>query len=478
MLGTRTILGLAIDEFGIVAAEVSARSGRPEIRHVGQLTFDDKLSSDNMSERAGQLKQFLRTNHFSSKHVVIGIPLKWVVAREVVAPPAAADAIAGMLGIQAERAFSFNANELIFDYYGSTSTSESSRVMLLAVRRQMVEQIKEMATVAGLHPQAVTVSALAFGESQSASGSRQHYGLYARPAYCEFWSQSNGRLQTIRHVPIASSNGSAADPAELLTSTIQKQVMLTSQQDQSPPYEVTFYDASGLSSAVIDRLNKDLKPQITLADGRSAFLSSASTVSGQSERAQSIAAAAVAMTAVSTAGPEIDFLNPRIGAKKVSSRKKAVTWAAMAGAACVLVVGLLVLDWQLKRSDIEKYKVQLEDLKPQIEKAQKEVARITYADPWLSQTPRFLECLKELTVAFPQAPNTAWVTNLTVNEKGGGSMIGKARDEATALAVIAKIRENSAYFSDVQRNYSRGGTKEGEGYDFSVNFIFKFKGGK
>lgn len=476
MLGSRTILGLAIDEFGIVAAEVSARSGRPEIRHVGQLAFDDKLSSDNINDRAGQLKAFLRTSHFSSRHAIIGIPLKWVVAREVMAPPANADAIAGMLGIQAERAFSLNASELIFDYYGSTSASESSRVMLLAARRQMVEQIKELAVAAGLHPQAVTVSVLAFGATRFQGGSEQRYGLYARPTYCEFWSQSNGRLQTIRHVPIASSNGSAGDHADLLTSTIQKQVMLTSQQDQSPPYEVTLYDASGLSSTVIERLNKQLKPQITLADGRSAFLSGVSIAADQSAEAQSVAAAAVAMTAVGAAGPVIDFLNPRIGAKQVSSRKKAITWGSAVAAACVLAVGLVALDWHLKQSDVEKYNAQLEQLKPQIAAAQKVVDRVTYADAWISQNPRFLGCLKELTLVFPQAPNTVWATNLTLNDKGDGSMTGKAVNEATARAVVDKIKKNTSFFTEAGLNYIRASGKEGEGFDFSMNF--KFKGGK
>jgi hypothetical protein len=473
MLGTRTILGLAIDEFGIVAAEVSARSGRPEIRRVGQVTFDDKLSSDNMGDRAGQLKQFLRTNHFSSKQAVIGIPLKWVVAREMMAPAANADAVAGMLGIQAERAFSLNANELIFDYYGSTSTSESSRVMLLAARRQMIDQIKELAVAAGLHPQAVTISALAFSAAQSASGSEQHYGLYARPTYCEFWSQSNGRLQTIRHVPIASSNGSTPDPAELLSSAIQRQVMLTSQEDQSAPYEVTLYDASGLSSAVIEQLNKQLKPQITVTDGRSAFLSGGLAATDHSAQAQSVAAAAVAMTMASAAGPAVDFLNPRIGAKKVSSRRKAITWGVVGAAACVLAITLVVLDWHFKQRDIAQYTAKLESLQPQIDAAQKVVDRVTFAGPWLSQEPRFLECLRQLTPAFPQRPNSAWATNMSLNDKGGGSMSGKAVDKATALAVMAQIRTNPI-FKEVNMNYLREAGKEG--FEFSVNF--QFKGGK
>jgi hypothetical protein len=468
MLGTRTILGLAIDEFGIVAAEVSAHTGRPEIRHVGQLTFDEKLSSDNVNDRAGQLKAFLRTNHFTSKHAVIGIPLKWIVAKEMTAPAAANEAVAGMLGIQAERAFSLNANELIFDYHGSTSTSEPSRVMLLAARRQMIEHIKEMAASAGLHLQAVTVSALAF--SGSADSSRAHFGLYARPAYCEFWSQSNGRLHAVRHIPIPSTNGSGPDHTDVLTSAIQKQVMLTPQQDQTPPYEVTLYDASGLSTSVISRLDKQLRPQITLSDGRSSVLAG---TSGQGEHAEAIAAAAVAMAAARTAGPQVDFLNPRIGIKKVDHRKKAITYIAGGVAACVLIVGLIALDWHLKTSQIASYKAQLEEAKPQIDNAKLVVDRVAYAKSWLSQEPKFLERMRELTLMFPQKPNSAWVGNLTLTERTGGSLTGKSSDQATALDIIRQLREDKKFFTDIQRNYLRQ-TKEG--FEYSINF--KFAGDK
>jgi hypothetical protein len=460
MLGTRTILGLAIDEFGIVAAEVSARAGRPEIRRVGQVTFDEKLSSENVNNLAGQLKQFLRTNHLSSKHVVVGIPLKWVVAREVMAPAATADAIAGMLGIQAERAFSLNSSELLFDYYGSTSTTDPSRVMLLAARRQMIDQIKEMVVAAGLKPLAVTVSALAFNGAKSSGG----FGLYARPTYCEFWGRSNGRLEMIRHVPIVSSNGSAGDPAELLTATIQKQIMLTPLRDQSGPVDVTLYDASGLSGAVIERLNKQLKPQIALSDGRSALLSGSDQA-----QAQAVAAAAVAMTAIG-ARPAVDFLNPRIGAKKASSHKKVLVWGVAAAALVVLGVGGLGYHWYSIQSDIDAFTAKLKEEQPQIDAAQQVVNRINYAAPWIDQEPRFLQCLKELSAVFPQTSNSVWATSLNFNDKGGGAMSGKATRKDLALRVINDIAKNPN-FSEVNMNFIREAGKNG--FEFSVNFQYK-----
>ena len=88
MLGTRTVLGLAIDEFGIIVAEVGARVGRSEVRRVGHLDFEETLNTDNAQELGRKFKQFLRDNHFTAKRAIIGIPTKWMVAKEIVAPPA------------------------------------------------------------------------------------------------------------------------------------------------------------------------------------------------------------------------------------------------------------------------------------------------------------------------------------------------------------------------------------------------------
>ena len=43
MLGTQTLLGLAIDDSGVAAAEVGIRSGRPEIKRTALMPFDEKL---------------------------------------------------------------------------------------------------------------------------------------------------------------------------------------------------------------------------------------------------------------------------------------------------------------------------------------------------------------------------------------------------------------------------------------------------
>ena len=449
MLGTRTLLGLAIDESGVVVADVAARSGRPEVRRVGQLAFREKLSAETAKELGQQLRQFLRTNHFSSKHAVVGIPTKWIVTKEIQAPPASVEAMGGILSIQAERAFSLNASELVFDFVGRTSTSESSKVTLLAARRQMIDDIKELTTAAGLQVEAVTVSALAFSRLLAGQDADVRYGLYARSNYCEFWSQANGQLRTIKHVPLASMNGTASGRAEQLADAIQRSILLAGEHSHKPPHEVTLYDADGTGEGLVDRLNAQLKPTVLITDGRSGLVSDRMTASEGSEGHQSLAAAALAIAGAATDKPTVNFLNPRIGRKKTASHKRAITWIAAAAVIAIAAAGLATYDWMTKESDIKAYQAELDDMSAELEAVQAIRNRLSYARPWTSQDPVFLECIREITETFPQR-GTIWATSLALNDTGEVSIVGKASSESSFHATVGDLVANRTAFENVE----------------------------
>ena len=473
MLGTQTLLGLAIDDSGVAAVEVGIRSGRPEIKRTALMPFDEKLSSDNAKDIGQRLRHVLRENHLSAKRAVVGIPTKWIVTKQIVAPAATPDALAGILGIQAERAFSLNASELIFDYCGKTSSSEKSEVLLVAAQRQVVGRIKELTDAAGLQVRSIGVSALAFGKHLSESGLHQRYGLYARPTYCEFWSQSNGRLHCLQHVPMAHTSGNT-ERAELLTSTIQRLVLLSSEQDQSPPYEMTIYDASNLSDGAIGRLHEQLAPQIITDNGNTLLLSNRLGSPDGMAESQSIAAASLAITTLSTGRLSADFLNPRIGRKKAAGHGQLAKWAAVAAVVLVVGVGAVIADWHSKRADIAAYSERLDAISEDAAAAREMVDRISYAGSWTSQKPEFLECLRQLTLAFPESPRV-WATSLALSEQAEGSLVGKAVDEASFYEVLDNMKQNIA-FSEVMTMHVRNAGGSSMEKEFAVTF--KFRGSK
>ncbi len=471
MLGNRTVLGLAIDELGVGVAEVGARVGRSQVRRAGRWDFAEPLSDANAQELGGQFKLFLRSNHFASKQAIVGIPTKWIIAREIVAPPAVANALAGLLTIQAERAFSLNAGELVLDYCGAPSDSERTTITLLATRRQLVDQIREFATAAGLQIQVMTVSALALDEASGPTGEGRSYGLYSRPGYCEFWSRSENRPETISHIPTAGVNGAPDEKVKQLTATLQRLMLLLPQQNQSPPYRVTLYDACGLPAGAVDRLNEQLAPQIQVDDGQIRMSMMGLDTVDDTERREAMTAAAVAITGTGTTPPTVDFLNPRIGRKEISSRKRLTGWVAFVAVACMVAVGAVAADWQMTRSDIATYTKQLESMSEDLADARLVVERMSYARGWTSQKPEFLECIRHLTLAFPETPSV-WATSLALTENAEGSLVGRAVDDTSVIEVQDSIKQNEV-FSDVQMIHIRDVGRNSTEKEFAVKFKFQ-----
>ncbi len=470
MAGTRHVVGLAIDDCGVVATEVCIRASGPEIRGSGELSWAKELTAETAAELGQQLRQFLHERGFTAKKAVVGLAAKWVLAREVETPPATPEVLAGVLGIQAERIFSMNASELVFDYCGKASPSEKSQVLLLATRRQLVDEVKSLTTAAGLQVQSITVSAFACGSIPSDNGSACRYGLYTRPTYCEFWGQSPCGPQFIKHIPLVV-NGDPSGYADLLTAAVQRQVLLASRQDQVPPHHVAAYDACGLSEDIFKRLNERLGPQIVVRSGRSGLLSKGSTTSSGGQEAHAVAAAAVALAAVRVERPVIDFLNPRIGEKKKADNKRVLIWAGIVAAVCLIALGAWLVGWRSDVLDIGEYEAQLEAMSADVTEAKGVVEQLTYADKWGDTTPRFLSFLRELTQAFPDE-GYIWVTSLGLNEAGSASVMGKASSEAGFYEVWDKISRNPMFSNGKIIHIQDVGQNSRE-KEFAVSFVFK-----
>jgi hypothetical protein len=471
MFGTRTILGLAVDETGIVAAELEVRAGRPRVRRAGELRWEQEFRPENMRALGERVRQFLRDRQFSAKQAVIGIAAKWILAREIAVPPASTETLAGMLSIQAERTFSLNTGELVFDYCGRTDASEKGQVLLLAAPRQFLQQIGELARSAGLQVQALTVSALALGTVLSEAGREQGYGLYVRPTYCEFWSQWNGRPQFLNHIPMTSTDGSPDDYTQALVSTIRRSILLSSPRESSGPRHVTAYDARGGSEDLVAPLGERLAPEIAVIDGSAVLPSPGLGATDGSPQVRSVAAAAVALTVARGDGPAVDFLNPKIGHKKTTSRKRVVVWVAIVGVASLVALGALLADWRRNVSDIAAYTRQLEQMSDDITAARELVERVAYAGSWTSRQPQFLACLRALTEAFPQEPRI-WATSLALNENGKGALVGKTDREESFYEVLDKIKENQA-FSEVTMVHIRDVGRDSREKEFAINFKFQ-----
>jgi hypothetical protein len=182
------------------------------------------------------------------------------------------------------------------------------------------------------------------------------------------------------------------------------------------------------------------------------------------------AAAALALAGLQKQRLAVDFLHSRLVSRKRIALKGKVAWAAGMAAAVLIAGFFLLLDWQREHQEIEDLKGQLEIMQASVATAKDVVDKTGFARGWYDRRPGFLDCLRELTLAFP-VEGRIWATSLAMGENMRVLLSGKATDEGAVLEVLDRLK-GSPRFSDVKPLYIREVGGETKDVSFAISFRF------
>jgi hypothetical protein len=186
--------------------------------------------------------------------------------------------------------------------------------------------------------------------------------------------------------------------------------------------------------------------------------------------------------------PAVDFLHSRLAPPKKTWLDRKARWGIAAAAVVLAVTGFMVWNWLSTRSEVARLQGRLADLKSDLREAKEVVDNVTYARPWYDGRPGFLDCLREVTAAFPDT-GTIWATSVMVKQealpegppgKGAApaakadmqvSLMGKAVNKNAALDVYDKLNANPRLIN-VKQLYIRqaAGAAREESFAFSFSF--------
>ena len=480
MLRARRILGLNIEEHSILAAELRITDGKREVKYTAEFDFPEGLSLQEPDRLGKALMQFLRQNRFSAKRAVVGIPAKWLMVKQKDIPPASAESVAGILRIQAERDFSLDLKDVVLDYAG-----EGESVLLVATLHRKVDQVVAMAQAAGLSVQSITSSAMALasatGQSQSAPGLM----LHLKPDGAELTARSGGQFRLLRHLPLAppaqseTSFGAAGSWIAALYNDVRRVVsLLPGGEAWQEPDQLLIWDGIGLDPSAVGTLGERLSLGVKVSESLSDLGVTHSLSACEAEGCRFAAAVALGLTGFQPGLLPIDFLHSRLALRKKTAFKRRALWAACVAATLVVACLSVLLDWQKDKEEVAVLKNRLEEMSEDLEAAKGVIEKVSLARGWHDGRPRFLDCLRELTLRFPEEGRT-WATNLAVREDMRGIVSGKSVDEKSVLEVFDTLKDGGT-FSDVKLLYMRqAGTRSpararGGGHEvsFAISFIF------
>jgi hypothetical protein len=465
-LRRRKSLGLAIEERSILAAEVRMAGARPMLDCAAEFAFPEGLSLDNPEPLGQALRDFLHKNGFSAKHAVIGIPARWLLAKDKEFPPAGQNALAGMVRLEAESSFATDLDELMVDYANGAGSTKGGRVLVTAIARQKADQLLTMAQAAELKPKALVPTSLVLSAALRPR-SASLLTLSLRPNHVELVVRSAGRFQALKHL---SATTSGADWKQDLAGELRRLTMLLPRAEGTrPPDELVICDGAGLDAASLKRLGEDLAVPTVLSDGV-ATLGIAPAGREPAEGHRFTPAAALALAGARGEQLPVDFLHSHLVETGTTKAGRRIALAAAAVGVVLAATALLYADWRSDKAALASLKQQYEAMKPQIDTARQVVDQTTLAAGWYDQRPKFLDCLHELTLAFP-VEGRIWVTSLAMREDMRVAVTGGASDQRTVLETLDQIRKNPA-FADVTVLYVRDTAGASREVAFSVTLLF------
>jgi hypothetical protein len=492
--GKHNFLGIAVGERSIAVAEIAAARGDGggtgwEMRRAAE--FQPAGDIDGAGE---EFKRFLQENGFNAARAVVGVPARWIVAREREVPPSSDAQAAEMLRLAAERMFSAELGELAVDYAGTADPSSPRAVLLMAMPRKQLGRIVQLVESAGREVAAVMPTTLALADAarpDGADNARDGLVLSLGGDAVELAAHRGGAPRLLRHLPVrgpelASQNGTRAAAVSSLAGEIRRTVAMMPRGGAS---------ASAATSAdtlrVWDGVGLDAQDAVTLArqagvelqGGAGAFsamgLASGSQIAGAGRESAIRFAPALAL-ALAGANPypaAVDFLNPRLAPPKRQRFGRSSAWAiAIASAAAV---GLLVL-WgsvRWRESHAATLRASRQALDAQVASAEQISQRISIARGWYPQgRPAVLECLREITEAFPNDGEPMFVTQFSLPESRKGQLLGKSPNQPLVLDLVERLNK-SPNFADAKHEYILRADNNSNDVAFSISFTYEGGGG-
>jgi hypothetical protein len=475
MMTRRKMLGLAVTERSITAVEVGVVHGRRHVLHAAEFPMPGGDAPQDPALLGKELRQFLRQNRFSASRAVVGIGTRWLVAKEQSLPPTAADLMAGVLSLAAEREFASDPKDLAVDYSGPVDSSEGQSVLLVAAPRRNVDHLLATARAAGLTVAAVTSSTMALASATGGPASARRLVLYLSPTATELSVSSGGGFRMVRRLATSLPAATAArscpeeDRLDGLADEL-RQVITLLPGAKTPPQgpDLLIWNASGLPAAALGRLGERLPLAVRLCE----YPADLGISDGPAAPAgEFVAAAALALAGLDSRTLAVDLVHSRLNPRKRFALRRKFAWAVGLAAAVLLAGIALLVDLQREEQEVQDLKDRLDSMKDSLAAAKDVVDKADFARGWYDRRPRHLDCLRELTLAFP-AEGRIWTTSLAIGEDLRVLLSGKAADGRAVLEVLDRLTANRK-FSDVKHLYTRevGGGSQEVSFAISLSFV-------
>lgn len=425
-----------------------AGQGAQLIRH-STLDLVPGADLDAPAGLGSALAQHLKQQGYGSRHAVIGLCPRWVLARQRMVPPADSESMRGIVSLQIEREFAGSSSTMTFDYLANQAGDDAAQTALLlaGARSSVLRQIEQAAIAAGLQLDGITATPIAAAT-----------GLSGTVVLVEPGVSAVMRVQGGRVIAMASCNAEPGTLAEQQGRT--KLIADVSRCLLQLPGETVGEAVTLLLPDTVSQADAQ-----ALADEAAQRLGVAGVTAQQADSAELLANHAL-QSGVKT----IDFLHSRLTPPRQSRVSPAMRWAIRAAVLVLLIGGLGVYFWfdaTSRRDDLQAEYDAIKDKAEQLEQVRND---LKLTEGWYDKRPPVLDCMLELTRTFPTQGEIR-VETLILNDDMTGRVDCTAEDRTTMDHYFSAMR-SAAALADVNPGGVRPAGGRSNWIDFPVTFRF------
>jgi hypothetical protein len=287
-------------------------------------------------------------------------------------------------------------------------------VLLVGTPTKYIDAIAAACDAAKLTPLAITSTALVLGMATGRSAKPAALVLTVGAAGAELTAQQHGAPSSVQHLR-------APEPSAPFVSAVRRAVSTI----PSPPggREILLWDQTGLNAASLGaQLGMTVRGGELSSLGVDVAIPSLNGTAGRYAPA-----VALAMSVLGDERPGVDFLHSRLAPPRGTFLPR---WAYLAIAAAILLIGLGIYSYTAlsgQQAALAADQKQVAAMSDDLKAANTFIARVSFAQAWQTGDPRYLSCLRGLTMALSDDDRT-YATNVSLREA--------ARSGAAASAMV------------------------------------------
>lgn len=445
------LLGIAIGERSIRFALLKRRGHDVDLVGTSCLVLADAFDARDPAELGAEIAAHLRTHGHRADRAVVGLGTRWLLVHHEVVPPADARALHGILRLRIEKRYVTDRRELRFDYQAAPAPDGQGGVLLVGAQRERLGRVQAVLASAGIVPIAVTASALATG---SGAGRADGVVVLLDDDGASVLVMTGGQCASLVSCPAPSAELATDDGRHRFVEDLRRSVTLSGAHVPDEGLDVLLLDAAPRT----DEDQRALGAAVGAGLGRCDV--QVSHVPEQLVRA-----------VLGRRSRLADLLAERLDGGPPRRRSRRRVWLGRVAIVLLVVAPGLGFFWQRSAAHVASLRRAHAAVRPEADRLEQRRLDVRAAAGWFDERPPILDCLLELTRAFPGRGHM-WVTSLKLDASANGALKGKADDKAVMLDYVNAMQDSQLLDGVALRDWHETG-RDARIVVFEIVFTFR-----